>query len=120
MHKLTEDIRKEAPWDMMFADDRVLSKQNHREPEKDLEIWRNVLERKGLKVSQRKTEYLKAGVADVEEEMILQGNVVERERKTLNMLAQQLAVMEDVKTKEGSKQVVSDKKEVVSKAMLIA
>ena len=28
--KLTEDIRKKAPWDMMFADDIVLSRQNHR------------------------------------------------------------------------------------------
>ena len=39
MDKLTEDIRKEAPWDMMFADDIVLSGQNHRELEEDLEIW---------------------------------------------------------------------------------
>ena len=30
MGKLTEDIRKDAPWDMLFADDIVLSKQNHR------------------------------------------------------------------------------------------
>ena len=41
--KLTEDIRKDAPWDMLFADDTVLSKQNHRELEDDLEIWRNAL-----------------------------------------------------------------------------
>ena len=40
MDKLTEDIRKEAPWDMMFADDIVLSRQNHRKLEEDLEIWR--------------------------------------------------------------------------------
>ena len=26
MDKLTEDIRKEAPWDAMFADDMVLSR----------------------------------------------------------------------------------------------
>ena len=36
--KLTEDIRKDAPWDMLFADDIVLSRQNHRELEDDLEI----------------------------------------------------------------------------------
>ena len=29
MEKLTEDIRKEAPWDMLFADDIKLSRQNH-------------------------------------------------------------------------------------------
>ena len=57
MDKLTEDIMKEAPWDMMFADDIVLSRQNHRELEKDLEIWRNALEQRGLKVSRIKTQY---------------------------------------------------------------
>ena len=60
--RLTEDIRKDAPWDMLFADDIALSRENHRELEKDLEIWRNALERRDLKVSQSKTEYLRAGV----------------------------------------------------------
>ena len=36
MDKLTEDIRKDAPWDMLFADDIVLSRQNHRDLEDDL------------------------------------------------------------------------------------
>ena len=53
-NKLLENIKKKAPWDMLFADDIVLSRQNHREPEDDLEIWRNALERRGLKVSQSK------------------------------------------------------------------
>ena len=35
--KLTEDIRKNAPWDMLFAEDIVLSRQNHRELDDDLE-----------------------------------------------------------------------------------
>ena len=30
MDKLTENIRKDAPWDMLFADDIVLSRQNCR------------------------------------------------------------------------------------------
>ena len=34
----TEDIRKDAPWDMLFADDIVLSRKNYRELEEDLEI----------------------------------------------------------------------------------
>ena len=59
MDKLTEDIRKDAPWDMLFADDIVLSRKNHRKIEDDLGIWRNALERRGLKVSRSKTEYLK-------------------------------------------------------------
>ena len=51
MDKLTEGIRKDAPWDMLFADDIVMSTQNHRELEDDLEIWRNALERAGARLS---------------------------------------------------------------------
>ena len=73
--RLTEDIRKDAPWDMLFADDIVLSRQNYRELEEDLEIWRKALERRDLKVSRSKTEYLR--VRDGEE-LKLQGEKVKR------------------------------------------
>ena len=56
---------------MLFADDIMLSRKNYRELEDDLEIWRNALERKGLKVSRSKTEYLKAGGVDDGEELKL-------------------------------------------------
>ena len=56
----------------------VLSRQNHRELEDDLEMWRNVLERRGLKVSWSKTEYLKAGDVDDGEELKLQEENVKR------------------------------------------
>ena len=73
-----EDIRKDAPCDMLFADDIVLSWQNCWELENDLEIWKNALERKGLKVSRSKTEYLKPGDVDDGEELKLQGEKVKR------------------------------------------
>ena len=52
-----------------FANDIMLSRQNHMELENDLEFWRNALERRGLKVSRSKTEYLKAGDVDDGEEL---------------------------------------------------
>ena len=85
MDKLTEDIRKDAPWGMLFADDIVLSRKNHRELEDDLEIWRNVLERRGLKVSRSKTESLKAGGVDDGEELKLQGEKVKRAKNFKNL-----------------------------------
>ena len=78
MDKLTEDIRKNAPWDMLFADDIVLTRKNHRELEDDLEMWRNALERRGLKVIRSKTEYLKTGDVDDGEELKLQGEKLKR------------------------------------------
>ena len=62
--QLTEGIRKDA----LFADDIVLCRQNHRELEEDLKIWRNALERRGLKVNRSKTEYLRVGGVDDGEE----------------------------------------------------
>ena len=78
MDKLTKDLRKEVPWYMMFADDIVQSRQNHRELKEDLKIWRNALEERGLKGSRNKTEYLKVGDADVGEELKLKGDVAKR------------------------------------------
>ena len=78
MDKLTEDISKDSPWDVLSADDMVLSRQNHRELEDDQEIWRNALERRGLKVSRSKAEYLKAGDVDNGEELKLQGEKLKR------------------------------------------
>ena len=75
---------------MLFADDIMLSRQNHRELEDDLEIWRNVLERRCLKVSRSKTEYLKAGDVDDGEELKLQGVNVER-AKTFKYLGSTLS-----------------------------
>ena len=81
--RLMKDIRKDALWDMLFADDIVLSRQNHRKLEEDLEIWRNALERRGLKVSWSKTEYLRVGGVDDGEELKLQGEKVESKKLQL-------------------------------------
>ena len=70
---LTQNIRKDVAWDMLFADDIVLSRKNHRELEEDLEIWRNALERRGLKVIRSKTEYLRVGGVDDGEKLKLKG-----------------------------------------------
>ena len=78
MDKLMEDIRRDAPWDMLFADDIVLSRQNCRKLEDDLEFCRYALERRGLKVSWSKTEYLEAGGVDDGEELKLQGEKVKK------------------------------------------
>ena len=86
MDKLTEEIRKDAPWNMLSADGIVLSRQNHRELEDDLKIWRNALERRGLKVSRSKTEYLKAGGVDDGEKLKLQGEKVKRAKNFKNLV----------------------------------
>ena len=60
------------------ADNIFLFRQNHRELEEDLEIWRNALEKRDLKVSRSKTEYMRVGVVDDGEQLKLQGEKVKR------------------------------------------
>ena len=58
MDCITEGVRKEAPWEMLFADDVVLLTETRQDAEERLEQWRACLEDRGMKVSRKKTEYL--------------------------------------------------------------
>ena len=58
MYSLTEDLRKEAPWQMMFADEVVLCAREKYVLELDLEQWMEAFEKRGMKVSRAKIEYM--------------------------------------------------------------
>ncbi|KAK3548966.1 hypothetical protein QTP70_022654, partial [Hemibagrus guttatus] len=56
--QLSEEVRQESPWTMMFADDIVICSESREQMEENLEKWRFALERRGMKVSRSKTEYM--------------------------------------------------------------
>ena len=58
MDRLTNKVSKEPPWTMLFADDIVICEETREEVERRLESWKYALERRGMKVSRSKTEYL--------------------------------------------------------------
>ena len=58
MDRLTDEVRREPPWTMLFADDIVICEETREEVEWRLESWKYALERRGMKVSRSKTEYL--------------------------------------------------------------
>ena len=58
MDRLTDEVRTEPPWTMLFADDNVICEETREEMEQRLESWRYALKRRGMKVSRSKTEYL--------------------------------------------------------------
>ncbi|KAI5088533.1 hypothetical protein C0J45_21105 [Silurus meridionalis] len=58
MDRLTDEVRQESPWTMMFADDIVICGESREQVEKSLERWRYALERRGMKLSRSKTEYM--------------------------------------------------------------
>ena len=58
MDRLTDEVRREPSWTMLFADDIVICKETSEELERRPESWRYALERRRMKVSRSKTEYL--------------------------------------------------------------
>ena len=58
MDGLTDEIRREPSWTMLFVDDIVISEETRKEVEQRLEAWRYALKRRGMKVSRSMTEYL--------------------------------------------------------------
>ena len=57
MDRLTDEVRREPTWTMLFADDIVICEETREEVERRLESWKYALERRGMKVSRSKTEY---------------------------------------------------------------
>ena len=58
MDSLTDEVKREPPWTMLFDDDIVICEETRKEVERRLESWKYALERRGMKVSRSKTKYL--------------------------------------------------------------
>ena len=56
--RLTDEIRQEASLNMIFADAIMICGESKEQVEEKLECWRYVLERRGMKVNRRNTEYM--------------------------------------------------------------
>ncbi|KAK3542816.1 hypothetical protein QTP70_004327 [Hemibagrus guttatus] len=54
MDQLSEEVRQESPWTMMFADDIVICSESREQVEENLERWRFALGRRGMKASSEK------------------------------------------------------------------
>ncbi|KAK3524132.1 hypothetical protein QTP70_018031, partial [Hemibagrus guttatus] len=58
MDQLSEEVRQESPWTMMFADDIVICSESREQMEENLERWRFALERRGMKCAIYKLKFL--------------------------------------------------------------
>jgi len=59
MDVLTEEVRKKAPWQMMFADDVVICAEDRDELQRNVDEWCKALEDHGMKLSRAKSEYMR-------------------------------------------------------------
>ncbi|KAK3560566.1 hypothetical protein QTP86_010906 [Hemibagrus guttatus] len=78
MDQLSEEVRQESPWTMMFADDIVICSESREQVEENLERWRFALERRGMKVSRSKTEYMCVNGREGSGTVRLQGEEVKK------------------------------------------
>ncbi|KAK3549996.1 hypothetical protein QTP86_016957 [Hemibagrus guttatus] len=78
MDQLSEEVRQESPWTMMFADDIVICSESREQVEENLEMWRFALERRGMKVSHSKTEYMCVNEREGSGTVRLQGEEVKK------------------------------------------
>ncbi|KAK3525907.1 hypothetical protein QTP70_010961 [Hemibagrus guttatus] len=78
MDQLSEEVRQESPWTMMFADDIVICSESREQVEQNLERWRFTLKRRGMKVSRSKTEYMCVNEKDGSGTVRLQGEEVKK------------------------------------------
>ncbi|KAK3539306.1 hypothetical protein QTP86_034176, partial [Hemibagrus guttatus] len=78
MDQSSEEVRQESPWTMMFADDIVICSESREQVEENLERWRFALERRGMKVSGSKTEYMCVNEREGSGTVRLQGEEVKK------------------------------------------
>ncbi|KAK3525608.1 hypothetical protein QTP70_000428 [Hemibagrus guttatus] len=104
MDQLSEEVRQESPWTMMFADDIVICSESREQVEENLERWRFALERRGMKVSRSKTEYMCVNEREGSGTVRLQGEEVKKYKRHLSTTSNsQTPNSTMAKTKELSK-----------------
>ena len=82
MDRLPDEVRREPPtMTMLFADDIVICEETREEVERRLESWKYALERRGMKVSRSKTEYLCINGGNDDETVKMEDTKVPRVKK---------------------------------------
>ena len=81
MDRLTNEVRSEPPWTMLFADDIVICEESREEVEQRLEFRRYALERRGMKVSRSKIECLRINGGNDKETVKMEDTKVPRVKK---------------------------------------
>ena len=61
MEEATKEGRVGSPWELLYADDLVLTAETRREVEAKFERWKEKMQRRGLKVNMEKTKIMVTG-----------------------------------------------------------
>ena len=61
MEEATKECRKGTPWELLYADDLVLTAESEEEVKEMFNRWKVGMERRGLKINLGKTKFMKTG-----------------------------------------------------------
>ena len=61
MEEATKECHRGVPWDMLYADDLIITGESKEDVEEQLQNWKRALERRGLKINVGKTKILVSG-----------------------------------------------------------
>ena len=61
MEEATRECHRGVPWDMLYADDLIITGETKEEVEEQLQNWKRALARRGLKINIGKTKILVSG-----------------------------------------------------------
>ena len=62
LEALSHKFRIGVPWELLYADDRMLIANTHKEYISKLKVWKAVMENKGLCVNMKKNKFMVSGV----------------------------------------------------------
>ena len=74
MDRLTDEVRREPPWTMLFGDNILICKETRQKVERKLECWKYELERRKIKVNRSKTEFLCINGGNDDETLKMENN----------------------------------------------
>ncbi|KAK3562935.1 hypothetical protein QTP86_011609 [Hemibagrus guttatus] len=93
MDQLSEEVRQESPWTMMFADDIVTCNESREQVEENLERWRFALERRGIKfgewIQTQNTSPI-MDPAELRDTIVRQGDIILSYQNQVEALEKQL------------------------------
>ncbi|EYB85329.1 hypothetical protein Y032_0300g1803 [Ancylostoma ceylanicum] len=58
---ITRDIQKPHPWCLLYADDVILAAETREDLQAEVQLWKDRLQRYGLRLNFEKTEYMECG-----------------------------------------------------------
>ncbi|EYC36369.1 hypothetical protein Y032_0903g2962 [Ancylostoma ceylanicum] len=71
---ITRDIQKSHPWCLLYADDVMLAAETREELEEEVQLWKERLQRYGLRLNIAKTEYMECGAKIEDGTICVDGN----------------------------------------------